>query len=117
MEARRERTDFELFDGEPPPDGLRLLGDVLRAWPAHDFEDIAQELGAKRGQVSYAIHVKNRHEGRKLIEAYTLTGTYGEGENYDPSQDQRALDRATLQTLAAGATQIAARKRHTQEKI
>ena len=108
MEARRERTDVELFDGEPPPDGLRPLADVIAAWPDQDYVDIAKELGAKRDQVSFVVHTAHRHEGRKLIEAYALTGSAGVGADYDPASDARAAQRTVQQVMAAGASAITA---------
>jgi hypothetical protein len=107
MQAARIRTDDELFEMAPSTE-LRSLDQVAVVWPAEDYEAIAKELGAPREQVSFAIHVENRREGNRMIEAYKLTGTFGPGEAYDPLQDKAALQRVTLNALAAGAAKIGA---------
>jgi hypothetical protein len=56
--------------------------------------------------VSYAIHAEHKREGRKLIEGYRLTGSYGAGEAYDPAADQRLANRATLDLMRQGAASI-----------
>jgi hypothetical protein len=107
MQASRVRTDDELFETAPST-GLRSLEEVGPAWPDADRDAIAKELGApSRDQVSFVIHAKPP-DRRGRINEYELTGTFGEGPGYDPLQDKAALQRVTLNALAAGAAKIGA---------
>jgi len=111
MEARRERTDDELFNGAPPPDGLRTLADVEAAWKAGkhagDYNGIAQELGCKRDEVSFVHHAGRRREGNRIVDFYELTGSFGVGEGYDVATDARAATRLTHEVMHRGAAAIA----------
>jgi hypothetical protein len=110
MQARRERTDHELFDGEPPPDGLRSLADVGAAWQAGkhagDYDAIAQELGCKRDEVSFVIHAGRERKGNRIVDFYELSGSFGPGAEYDIAADARAATRLTHELMQRGAASI-----------
>jgi hypothetical protein len=100
----RTRLADELFDNEATPE-TRTGELVQAAFPDSDFVEIAGELGVPGDQVSFVIHGEGR-DRRGWPTTYKLVGTAGPGEAYDPLQDRRALDRATLNTLTAGAASI-----------
>ena len=109
----RDLDQLEFVDVAPHKDGpdvkpgtrvtSREIEEIV--FPDADYDSIAKELGTKRERVSYVIHAKPDRRGR--VNEYELTGTFGEGENYDPSQDPRAAFRMTQQAIAAGAAAIA----------
>lgn len=77
-------------------------------FPDKDYEAIAKELGTTRGRVSYVVHAVPDRRGR--VDQYQLTGTFGEGEDYDASQDPRAAFRATQDLLRQGAQALVGKK-------
>jgi hypothetical protein len=68
-----------------------------------DRQAVAAERGVPVHAVAFAEYKTTKREGRQVIELRELRGTAGAGLDYDASQDFRAMQRATLQTLAAGA--------------
>jgi hypothetical protein len=115
----RDLDDLEFLDVASHKDGPKHAapepGTVVTSreieqvvFPKKDYEDIARELGCKRDQVSFVVHANPDRRGR--VDTYTLTGTFGEGEAYDPSQDPRAAFRMTQDLLARGAAAVTEKK-------
>jgi hypothetical protein len=105
----RDLDDLQFVDVAPHKEGKdvepgtrvtsREIEEII--FPDADYNAIAKELGTTRDRVSYVIHAKPDRRGR--INDYVLTGTFGEGEAYDPAQDPRAAFRMTQDLLRQGA--------------
>ena len=112
----RDLDDLQFVDVASHKEGREVApGTVVTSreieevvFPKKDYEDIAKELGCKRDQVSFVVHANPDRRGR--VDTYTLTGTFGEGENYDPSQDPRAAFRMTQDLLRQGAAAATEKK-------
>jgi hypothetical protein len=81
---------------------------MMPVFPAKDYESIAKELGTDRVNVSYAIHeelVFANSRSTKPRSKFTLTGSWGEGDNYNPELDPKVapqLQAARIAALMAG---------------
>jgi hypothetical protein len=87
------------IDPNNPGGVLTRSGEVPEIiFPEADYNAIAKELGARRDQVSFVVHAVPDKRGR--VDVYELTGTFGEGENYDPASDPRTVQNALMAKLA-----------------
>src|SRR5947208_147772 len=97
--ASRTRTDDELFPDTGPAPETRSTEQVQAAFDDKDYNDIAKELGACRAEVSYVIHGEGRDRHGGWPVSYRLSGTFGDGRDYDAASDPRVAHRMTSTLL------------------
>jgi hypothetical protein len=76
------------IDPNNPGGVLTRSGEVPEIiFPEADYNALAKELGAPRSKVAYVIHTAL--DKRRRPAGYTLSATYGAGEDFDPTSDPR----------------------------
>jgi hypothetical protein len=123
--AIRERwgDELEFEDVAIHRDGNELTGgmalpsrEIMQpVFPDKDYDAIAKELGTTRDKVSFAVHEEQVYANARSTKPrskFVLTGSWGEGENYDPELDPKvapALNAARIAQAMHNLAQVGAK--------